>query len=159
MSLLVGTLVSTITSILRTYKGDLILVQENKDTKRWFEGHVHVVRRDEVGLCFHGSFGGIYSPNAKYRVRFKLNRIPVRRQHMAMDTAFNEDRVLFPQVDHLLTSTIKTLETFPIKTFNALISCNPPQLQAVISILTSRPGSPPFVIFGPYVMSCVLPSL
>jgi helicase MOV-10 len=141
--------------MLRTYQGDLILVQENKDSNKWFEGHVHVVRRDEVGLCFHTSFGNIYSPSAKYRVRFKLNRIPVRRQHMAMDTAFNEDRVLFPRVDHL-TSIFRSL---PIEVFNPLISSNPPQLQAVTSILNLRPGSPPFVIFGPYVMLYILLSL
>jgi helicase MOV-10 len=133
-------------------------VQENKETDRWFEGYVHIIRRDEVGLCFHTNFGRTFSPKATYRVRFKLNRIPVRRQHMAMDTAFNEGRVLFPQVDHLLTSPIETQKTFPIKVVNPLIDENPPQLQAVISILSSRPGSPPFVIFGPYVMLCIPPS-
>lgn len=67
----------SMTSKLKTYQGDLIFLQENKDTNKWFEGHVHVVHRDEVGLCFHTSFGNVYSPNANYRVRFKLNRIPV----------------------------------------------------------------------------------
>ena len=42
---------------------------------RWFEGHIHFVRKAEVGLRFHGSFGR-YSESAIFHIRFRLNRIP-----------------------------------------------------------------------------------
>ncbi|KAF8156820.1 RNA helicase [Crassisporium funariophilum] len=128
--------------------GDKIFVQDQGATNgRWFEGHVHVLRQTEVGLCFHGSFPA-YTPAKRFHVRFKLNRIPVRRQHQAMDTVFTEDRVLFPFVTHLTGDAIPTSQT-PIKLFNTLISTNAPQRQAVVSIVTQRPGSLPFVVFGP----------
>ncbi|KAJ3508690.1 hypothetical protein NLJ89_g5619 [Agrocybe chaxingu] len=129
--------------------GDQILVQEQGATDgRWFEGHVHVVRQAEVGLRFHGSFGR-YSEGRRFHVRFKLNRIPVRRQHQAMDTIFIEDRVLFPLGRHLSSGPVKTKADVPLRLYNKLIANNQPQLQAVISAVSLAPGSPPFVVFGP----------
>ncbi|KAF8970478.1 RNA helicase [Flammula alnicola] len=125
--------------------GDRIFVQEQGATDgRWFEGHVHVLRQAEVGLCFHGTFGR-YSEGRRFHVRFKLNRIPARREHQAMDTVFAENRVLFPVDGHLSPKP----PTVSLRLFNALISKNAPQLQAIASILSLRPGSPPFVVFGP----------
>lgn len=125
--------------------GDVILVQERGATSRqWFEGHVHFVRQSEVGLVFHKKF----SPSVQgrlFHVRFKLNRIPVRRQHEAMDTVFNEEHILFPVERHLVNRPARVA----LKLFNTSLSTNAPQLQAVASILKSPRGSPPFVIFGP----------
>ncbi|KDR68388.1 hypothetical protein GALMADRAFT_78731 [Galerina marginata CBS 339.88] len=129
--------------------GDCIFVQEQGASDgRWFEGHVHVVRQAEVGLRFHGSFGR-YSEGRRFHVRFKLNRIPARRQHHAMDSVFAEDRVLFPRVSHLPLGAARRPSSVAMKLFNPLISTNQPQLQAVASIVTLPPGSPPFVVFGP----------
>ncbi|KAF5322682.1 hypothetical protein D9619_001136 [Psilocybe cf. subviscida] len=127
--------------------GDRILVQEEGATDgRWFEGHVHVLRQAEVGLCFHSSFAR-YGEGRKFQVRFKLNQIPTRRQHQAMDTVFAEERVLFPTIEHLPQK--RPISNGPMKLFNSLISTNPRQLQAVASIVHSSPGSLPFVVFGP----------
>ena len=115
---------------------------------RWFEGHVHIVRETEVALRFHGSFK-IYAPGRQFHVRFKLNRIPVQRQHQAMDGAFTEDRVLFPLVKHLPSGGPPSVSKSPLKVYNTLISNNEPQLQAVVSVAAQRPGSLPFIIFGP----------
>lgn len=115
---------------------------------RWFEGHVHVVRKTEVGLQFHGSFGA-YAASRRFHIRFKLNRIPVRRQHQAMDTVFTQDRVLFPRVTHLPGGNAPSSSDAALKVFNPLISSNAPQLQVVVSVVAQRPGSPPFVVFGP----------
>ena len=115
---------------------------------RWFEGHVHVLRQTEVGLRFHGSFG-VFSPDRRFHIRFKLNRIPVRRQHQAMDAVFTEDRVLFPLITHLPGGRPPSPSDATLKVFNSLISSNGPQLQAVVSIVAQRPGSLPFVVFGP----------
>jgi len=129
--------------------GDHILVQEVGATDgRWFQGHVHVLRQAEVGLRFHGSF--VRSPEGRrFHVKFKLNRTPARRQHQAIDSVFIEDRVLFPQITHLTTSSAVRPSSLGLKLYNPLIASNPPQLQAVASIVALRPGSPPFVVFGP----------
>lgn len=128
------------------FTGDRIFVQEEGATDgRWFEGHVHVLRQVEVGLCFHSSFSR-YGEGRKFQVRFRLNRIPARRQHQAMDTVFAEDRVLFPMARHLPPRQITDTS---LKPFNGLVATNPRQLQAVVSIVHAHPGSLPFVVFGP----------
>lgn len=130
--------------------GDQILVQKvGAPEGHWYQGRVHVVRQAEVGLRFHQSFGGS-SDTQRYNVRFKLNRIPVKRQHQAMDTVFTQDRVLFPLAVHVPSSYTTGIQ--PIKVFNLLIGSNKPQLLAVKSVVNQAPGSPPFVVFGPYVL-------
>lgn len=113
----------------------------------WYEGHVHFVRQASVGLQFDMSFRG-WSAQQRYTVRFKLNRIPIQRQHQALDTAFACDKFLFPQRAHILQLVARP-GVIPIKPFNPLIATNPPQLQAVTSIVLQQPGSAPFVVFGP----------
>ncbi|KAH9932178.1 P-loop containing nucleoside triphosphate hydrolase protein [Fomitopsis serialis] len=129
--------------------GDIILVQlQGSDQGRWFEGHVHVVRRDEVGLCFHISFRQ-RSTTDLYTVRFKLNRIPLRRQHQALDAAFHPERLLFPTTQTSMPVTRPSSSTVKPHIYNKLIVGNEAQLQAVASIANQKPGSAPFVIFGP----------
>ena len=125
-------------------------MQERGATKagRWFEGHVHIVREKEVALRFHESFR-VYAPGRLFHVQFKLNRIPIQRQHQAMDAVFTEDRVLFPVVKHLPTDRPSSTFKSTLKLYNSLISSNERQLQAVASVLAQPPGSLPFVIFGP----------
>jgi hypothetical protein len=76
----------------------------------------------------------------------------VRRQHQAMDTAFSQDRVLFPLQAHLPRRHHPTPTDARLRLFNPLIGTNAPQLQAVTSIVHQAPGAVPFVIFGPYVL-------
>lgn len=131
---------------LRT--GDGILVQPigvDIDESKWFEGCVHVVRRAEVGMKFGRGFPD-HSPSRLYRVRFTLNRYPLRRQHQALDTAFAPARLLFPTIGHILTG--QSAQT-ALAVYNPLIATNPPQLQAIRAILRLPPGSPPFALFGP----------
>ncbi|KAF8632178.1 hypothetical protein AX17_004918 [Amanita inopinata Kibby_2008] len=126
--------------------GDRILVRKSDATSgHWYSGGVHVVRQREVGLRFHESFTG-WTRSQTYNVRFKLNRLTLQRQHLAMDTAFSEDRVLFPERSHLCPP--RATES-TIKTFNPLIQQNVLQLRAVDSIVRSPPGCVPFVVFGP----------
>jgi helicase MOV-10 len=120
-------------------------VQKQGETVgHWFEGRVHVLHKEEVGLRFHGSFG--WTAAQRYNVRFKLNRIPMQRQHQAMDSAFSQARVLFPSKTQLpRTPYART----GLQLFNPILATNPPQLQAVNAITHQAPGSAPFVIFGP----------
>lgn len=129
-----------------------MLVQRHGSEKgRWFEGHVHFVRMASVGLMFHDSFRG-HLPTHKYNVRFKLNRIPLRRQHEALSSAFNPERILFPRATHVLMPMIPATVRMRTYVYNRLIADNAPQLQAVTSICQLPPGSPPFVVFGPSVL-------
>lgn len=128
-------------------KGDRILVQPYGATAgKWFEGFVHVVRKEEVGLRFHGSFRHI--PRQKYNIRFKLNRYPVRRQHQAMDTIFQNEQVLFPSEQHFSHAT-RPRPSATTRYYNRHIAANEAQAQAVTSILNLSLGSPPFCVFGP----------
>lgn len=128
--------------------GDRILVRRpNSPTGHWFEGGVHFVRKEEVGLKFHRSF--IASSSDRFHVRFKLNRLPMRRQHQALDTAFSQDRVLFPTKLHRPKTIPRPNPPSTIKWYNPLVAGNLPQKQAVLSIVFREPGSMPFVIFGP----------
>lgn len=132
----------------RLHTGDRILVRAHDAAEgHWFEGGVHVVRREEVGLRFHVSFRA-RSPSQSFNVRFKLNRYPLRRQHLAMDTVFTQARVMFPLKEHVPRGPYPK-PNMGFKVFNPLIATNPPQLQAVISINRQAPGAVPFVIFGP----------
>ncbi|KAJ3904549.1 P-loop containing nucleoside triphosphate hydrolase protein [Lentinula edodes] len=128
--------------------GDRIIVRRPSGSPgHWYEGGVHVVRRDEVGLRFHRSF--VASAGERFFVRFKLNRFPMRRQHQALDSAFSQDRVLFPGKLHLSKSIPRTIGPSTLRWYNTLIAGNPPQKQAVLSITYREPGSMPFIIFGP----------
>lgn len=125
--------------------GDRIFVQNKGSSGKWFEGHVHRIREKDVDLKFHSSFNSYRGQ--KYNVRFKLGRLPLRRMHQALGTAFTSDRVLFPDAKHIVRPTRVEMEK--IRAVNRDIETNPPQLQAVTSIVHMPKGSMPFVVFGP----------
>ena len=133
--------------------GDRILVQSvanDVDKGKWFEGCVHFVRQAEVGMKFHVSFRSTYSSTQLYRARFKLNRFPLRRQHQAMDTAFNPRRLLFPSVSaDAQQVAVPNINNTRRYLYNKLIDNNPAQLQAVAAVVAASPGSLPFALFGP----------
>ncbi|KAH9943568.1 P-loop containing nucleoside triphosphate hydrolase protein [Amylocystis lapponica] len=129
--------------------GDRIHLQPHgsKDRK-WFEGYVHVVRKEEIGLRLHMSYRE-HQPNKLYNVRFTLNRTPLRRQHQALDSAFHPDRLLFPLPGHVATRKIPSSADIKSHIYNKLITTNPAQIQAVASIVDQKPGTAPFIVFGP----------
>ncbi|PBK68587.1 RNA helicase [Armillaria solidipes] len=124
--------------------GDKILVRK-KDAPEghWFSGGVHTVMLEKVGLRFSPKFKA--SPSDRFHVRFKLNRIPLRRQHQALETAFAPGRLILPLATHILQPS----PAIPWTSVNRLIDTNARQRQAVDCILRRRPGTVPFVIFGP----------
>jgi helicase MOV-10 len=133
--------------MLKSILGDSIHVhRRGSPPGKWFAGRVHRVRMAEVGLGFDPSFRP--PPGALFGVHFKLNRYPLRRQHQALDTAFQETRVLFPTATHIKNpAPVRPGALLPY--FNHLIRSNPAQVAAVSSIISLAPGSPPFVVFGP----------
>ncbi|KZT00673.1 P-loop containing nucleoside triphosphate hydrolase protein [Laetiporus sulphureus 93-53] len=129
--------------------GDRIEVQTSGATDdRCFEGWVHLVRRDDVGLDFHPSFKPIGSQ--RYNVRFQLNRIPLRRQHQALRIYRSKlARLLFPQPQHVgLTASVSATD-LSLVYFDARVGNNAAQATAVRSIVELRKRAAPFIIFGP----------
>lgn len=102
------------------------------------------MRKESVGLRFDPSFK--WTAGQVYNIRFKLNRIPLRRQHQALDTAFKQDRVLFPSPEHIQGPLNANVH---LNIVNKLIANNPNQLLAVKGIVGQQAGAVPFVIFGP----------
>lgn len=108
---------------------------------------MHVVRKEEVGMKFGRGFP-MYTPSQRYRARFRLNRYPLRRQHQALDSAFAPARLLFPTTGDILDD-VRPTPGAGLRIYNKLIAQNPPQLQAVTSIMRAPAGSPPFALHGP----------
>lgn len=129
--------------------GDEILVQPAEAAKggRWYSGFVHVIERDEVGLRFGRGFR-TPSSDERFYVRFKYNRIVSRREHQAVKTIRPVPRLHFPLLAHVEPQT--ALQG-AIVTYNPDIETNPAQKRAVSSIVRLPPGSPPFIVFGPWV--------
>ncbi|KAF8520941.1 P-loop containing nucleoside triphosphate hydrolase protein [Hysterangium stoloniferum] len=130
--------------------GDRILFQNKSSatTGKWFEGFVHRVRLSDVDLKLHTSFNNY--KGQKYNVRFKLGRLPLRRMHQALGTAFSSKRVLFPTDTDIRRRTPPSYsQRNDIRAVNRHIMTNPPQLLAVATILNMPEGSVPFVLFGP----------
>ncbi|KAI1789433.1 P-loop containing nucleoside triphosphate hydrolase protein [Ganoderma leucocontextum] len=127
--------------------GDTILVQE-AGVGRTFKGVVHDIRQEEILVSFHPDFpGGAGRP---FNVRFQLNRTPLRRQHQAIvATIRSPRRLLFPELgDEGLEIPVTGADSH-LALFNSSIGTNIPQLAAVMSIVQLRPGSAPFILFGP----------
>lgn len=130
--------------------GDQIEVQPSggDPTGKCFQGFVHEVRLSDVGVAFHISFKP--APNARFNVRFKLNRVPLRRQHEALGVPLaSPARILFPEPTHVGARAVSAGPTEPPIWYNPLVAQNAPQVQAVIRILQRSAGLAPFIIFGP----------
>jgi helicase MOV-10 len=112
----------------------------------WYSGYVHTIREKEVGLRFNK----LFKTSQHYHIRFKLNRITLRRQHYALATKFQEDRFLFPTIAPSVSGGNDT-DKRKLSYYNHNIATNQQQQQAIRSIVSLPPGSPPFVLFGPYV--------
>ncbi|KAH7105113.1 P-loop containing nucleoside triphosphate hydrolase protein [Auriculariales sp. MPI-PUGE-AT-0066] len=110
--------------------GDRILVQNvGSRSTHWWEGHVFHVRQMEVDLKFNGRF----------------NAFVARRS-----TAFSQQRVLFPTVDHFQGCKLPTAaQRTAFRPVLHKIAQNEHQLDAVTAILHQPAGSPPFIVFGP----------
>jgi helicase MOV-10 len=93
-------------------------------------------------------------PGTQFVLRFRHNRIMLRRQYHALTTSFPPPRrLLFPSVSDIKSNrNLSGTEIYNLK-FRHLVSRrirdDPQQLQAVVSILEQPKGSVPFVIYGP----------
>ncbi|KIY67638.1 RNA helicase [Cylindrobasidium torrendii FP15055 ss-10] len=125
--------------------GDSILIRRpDAPEGHWYEGFVHVTRMQDIGLRFGGGFRPI--AKVEYHVRFRLNRIPLRRQHQALDTAFAPSRLLFPPAP---TPQVPPSSDVVLDFHNGFVEQNDRQKLAVGCIVRMPAGSSPFVLFGP----------
>ncbi|KAH8113520.1 P-loop containing nucleoside triphosphate hydrolase protein [Phellopilus nigrolimitatus] len=125
--------------------GDAIVVRTSGSDAT---GFVHVVKDKSVLLRFSPKFKGLKGQT--YYVHFELNRLVFRRMHQALKCEPSFDRVTFPSSTNTTNlRVISEASANSVQTFDRKISSNPPQLQAVATILHMHPGSVPFVVFGP----------
>ena len=110
---------------------------------KWYEGHVHYVHEAEVGLCFNHSFDE--HAMQQLDVRFKLNRITLRRQHEALNAYQPDARLLFPSP----TDVALSQSELSIALYDPKIANNRRQFRAIKHILSLPLTSGPFIIFGP----------
>jgi len=94
------------------------------------------------------------SQRPRFVLRFRHNRITLRRQYRALITSFPPPRrLLFPSMSdikpkqHLSRAEIYNLKFRHL--INRRVRDDPQQLRAVVSILEQPKGSVPFIIYGP----------
>lgn len=136
--------------------GDFILVShtesvETLNTRTWFEGRVHQVHENHVSLYFGDNFSTYRG--TKFDVRFVLNRLSYRRMHQMLIDKYNPVRLLFPDTIHLQGASRVALDKIvEIKPFYRPLGEDEEQMETVAAIINQKPGSVPFVVFGPYVL-------
>lgn len=134
--------------------GDFILVSkaegpETLNSRTWYEGRVHQVHQNHVSLSFPENFNTYRG--TKFDARFVLNRLPFRRMHQAVTNKFNPARLLFPGVTHIQgVKRIAQSKINEISPHYRPIGEDEEQAETVAAIVNQKPGSVPFVVFGPY---------
>jgi helicase MOV-10 len=88
---------------------------------------------------------------AQFQLRFRLNRLTLRRQYHALASSFAPlRRLLFPcATDIQPTRHLSKAEIDMLPLVNQNIREDDQQLHAVVSIVQQPKGSVPFIIFGP----------
>jgi helicase MOV-10 len=136
--------------------GDFILFSHAVNSKSedvfdpnrtWFQGCVHQVHQNYVSLRFGGDFSVFRG--SKFDVRFVLNRLPLRRMHDALANTFNPTRLLFPGPRNIISARVTPAEIRDITPVYRPLREDEEQLETVAAIVNQRPGSVPFVVFGP----------
>lgn len=133
-------------SVLR---GDRIYVtmtgDDGQEVAKEFEGFVHVVERDRVGIAFHHELLARCKPNTTYNARFTFNRLPMKLEHRAVSAKLPW-QMIFPKKCGTLYSDIKILKE---EFVNKAVSSNPEQSKAVNNIVRGKQSSVPYIVFGP----------
>jgi len=90
---------------------------------------------------------------AQLILRFRFNRITLRRQHHALASLSSANfpcRLLFPSAAHIgPIQHLSKAEIDNLDLANGYIRDDDQQLRTVVSILEQPQGSVPFIIFGP----------
>lgn len=133
-------------SVLR---GDRIYVTRQRDedstSKDEFEGYVHVIELDQIGVGFSEKLFNAALENERYDVRFTFNRLCIRLSHRAVDTKILK-QIRFPNKSAVLYHDIE-IKKSDLK--NKLIQSNPEQRQAILNIVRGKTDPVPYIVYGP----------
>lgn len=135
--------------------GDFVLLDDLMSDHQ-YEGRIHNIesqfRRNFTEFILTLGMPQTFNiyRNANFNVRFKLNRMPLRRMHAAVSSTYKPERLLFPKRNNVITGPQLPADALE-PMFNHRIADDPQQLQTVSSIVRQSPGSAPFIIYGPYV--------
>jgi helicase MOV-10 len=92
-------------------------------------------------------------PHALFMLRFRVNRITLRRQYHALASLSHSNipcRLLFPSAADIgPMQLLSKAEIDNLELVNETIRYDDQQLRTVVSILEQPQGSVPFIIFGP----------
>ena len=141
----------------------LILDQLSTDTRyevRIHSGGYSFMEDGFVGpLVLRVPEGFITHHGFKFDLRFVLNRMPLRRMHLAVSAPFKfgPARVLFPTPAQ--TPTIPAYDVGEIEFFSLSIGQDEEQTRTICSILYLPPGSVPFILYGPCVAFAFSPPI
>lgn len=74
--------------------------------------------------------------------------------HQTLADGYSPSRLLFPDTEYLQGATrVLQDKIVEINPFNRPLGEDKEEIEAVAAILNQKPGSVPFVVFGPYVQS------
>lgn len=118
-----------------------------------YEAVIHRITNTEIKVRFSDEFN-LRRLGSRFDIQLVLNRIPLRRAHLAVSMEYNLDRILFPDPPSNLSivneSESEVNDNGNIReNVHANILSNLEQLRAVMKILTRPPGSPALLVFGP----------
>jgi helicase MOV-10 len=145
--------------------GDFLWLDDTQDDTRYearvTNTSVFIRRRTAVlkmSLRMPTVFNNRYQ-GVPFLLRFRHNRITLRRQYHALATSFPPPhRLLFPSVSDIKPMRrLSRAEVEVLKFVNRNIRNDPQQLQAVISVLEQPKGSVPFIIYGPLSLPHITP--
>lgn len=106
------------------------------------------VQQKHVSLRFIDDFNPY--EGSKFDVRFILNRLAFRRMHHVLVNNNKPARLLFPESSHIEGATRVTREMMnSIIPYYQPLAQDEEQLETVAAIVNQKPGSVPFVVFGP----------
>jgi len=121
-------------------------------TSQEFVGFVKCVEETEVVLKFNKAFKNVWSPRAKFRVWFRLNRSVFDKsskilRKIGCDMRIKNSswrRFLFPDEEDIPKYSVDVSRQGKLD-----IGLNPEQRKAVLYILSGGGRSVPYIIFGP----------
>ena len=130
--------------------GDVMLFSSSRESgDHAYEGVVHRILPSEVQFLFGDGFN-LYTLGDLFKVQLVLNRMPLRRAHLAVTMDHPLGRILFPNPSPSLDQESEPIQDDDIPaSMDPRVRINTEQMRLVMNVLNRQPGSPPLILFGP----------